>query len=258
MAEEVALAYQQKAYEFFRNAHQKKRNLLKILEAKKQKESEKALVLDGEFGFLKTTGNTDTSVFMLAFDSSHKMEKWISQYYLQILNQSGDVSGVSSDTSRVQVSGEFDYKPIKGKNRLFLYAEYDDNEFLQLRDQFTAVVGWRHILWEEKKSSFNYSVGPGYATYRQEDDNVNEEGPIVRGTANFVYEFENEARFKQNLSAEISDTNNRATAISSLSAKVFERLAMKFSFEMTVDENVGDNVDQFTTRTSVSLVYQFF
>ena len=81
---------------------------------------------------------------------------------------------------------------------------------------------------------------------------------IVRATANYDYDFENDAKFRQTLSAEVGQVNKRARSKTSISAKIFERLAMRFSFEMALDENVSAQVDSFSTQTSISMVYQFF
>ncbi len=257
---DISSLHQQKASDFFKNAHKKKRNMMRMLNEKhkKSKMEENQLAMSGEFGFLTTSGNTKTSVLKMALDTQHELKSWSNQYSFQALRRASEVKGDSVENNRMQFSTQLDYKLLKDTNRLFVYAEYDDNEFLSLRDQITAVFGWRQIAWEKENSSFGYSVGPGYVAFRRENTGESFYDFIVRTTADFSYQFKNNAKFRHNLSAEMSEENTKARSVTSVTAKVFEKLAMKLSFEMILDENVSVNVDEFTTQTSVSLVYQFF
>ncbi|MFC3120930.1 DUF481 domain-containing protein [Agaribacter flavus] len=259
-ADFAALQKQKKASDFFKNAHKKKRNMMRMLNEKQKKSDmdENELSLQGEFGFLTTSGNTKTSVLKMALDAQHELKSWSNQYAFQALQRSSEVRDEEVENSRIQFSSQFDYKLVNKNNRLFAYAEYDDNEFLRLSDQFTAVFGWRQIAWKKEKSSFGYSLGPGYVTFTRADTEESFYDFIVRGTADYSYQFKNNAKFRHNVSAEMSEDTTKAKSVTSLTAKVFEKLAMKLSFEMILDENVSRNVDRFTTQTSVSLVYQFF
>jgi putative salt-induced outer membrane protein YdiY len=256
---------QQKASDFFKNPNSK-RNLIKLLSTHPFdiEEDEEAVTypsfeLDGEFGILMTTGNTNSRMLKLAFDSDHEFESWSNQYFMQVLRQQTEVDGVKNiDNNRVQVSSQFDYKLLNPKYRLFAYAEYDDNQFLELRHQISGVVGWSHVAWKHDHTEFRYSLGPGWAHSEQEDTGLEINEFIVKATANYAYRFKNDARFRQTITAEIGEMNNKARSLTSISAKIYEQLAMKFSFEMSLDENVSQNIDNFTTQTSVSMVYQFF
>ncbi|MFC4700255.1 YdiY family protein [Glaciecola siphonariae] len=258
---------QQKASDFFKNPSAK-RNLIKLLnthptysESDDETPDYPSFDLEGEFGVLVTTGNTNTSMFKLALDADQELESWSNQYFVQFLQRNTEVDDdniADLDTSRSQISTQFDYKLLNPKYRLFGFAEYDDNQFLQLRHQLTAVAGWSHLAWKREHTEFRYSFGPGWTRSEQEDTGFVLQEMIVRATANYAYRFENNARFRQSITAEMGEVNSKAKSLTSISAKIFERLAMKFSFEMSLDENVSRNVDNFTTQTSISMVYQFF
>lgn len=256
---------QQKASDFFQSPSAK-RNLIKLLNTHNTFEEKKPdkipyLELDGEFGFLVTTGNTNTSMLKLALDADHEFESWSNTYFMQVLqrntkSESEDIADI--ENSRLQVSAQFDYKLLNPNYRFFTYTEYDDNQFLALRNQFTSVVGWSHLLLKKDHTAFRYSLGPGWTRTTQDDTGLVIEEMIVRATANYAYRFANDAKFRQSISAEMGKVNNKARSLTSISAKILERLAMKLSFEVTLDENVSQNIDNFTTQTSISMVYQFF
>jgi putative salt-induced outer membrane protein YdiY len=264
---EIDTSAEQKASDFFQNPSAK-RNLIKLLNSSAsdqwgddETDDIPSFDLDAEFGVLVTTGNTSTSMLKLALDSQHELEGWSNRYFAQVLQRNTELNDENFqdlETNRLQVSAQLDYKLTEPNNRLFVYAEYDDNQFLSLRDQYTAVVGWSQLAWKKAHTEFRYSIGPGYTRSEQGDTNLVTKEMIVRATANYDYEFDNEARFRQTLSAEMGEVNTRARSKTSISAKILKRLAMQFSFEMAVDENVSANVDSFSTQTSISMVYQFF
>lgn len=218
----------------------------------------RVLTLEGEFGILGTRGNTHTSLYKMALDAEHDLPRWFNQYYLQVLRRVTKVDEREIQTSRLQLALEFDYKLPTIKNRLFAFAEYDDNQFVELRDQLTAVVGWRHLWIENQDMTFGYSVGPGYASSRQAKTGDSFEGLLLRSSADFTYTFENDARVRQAITAEVNDEATSINSITSATAKIFNDIALKFSFEISKDENVASNIDDFSTQTSISLVYQFF
>lgn len=256
---------QQKASDFFKKPSAK-RNLLKLLNNHPNPNADApddipSFDLDGEFGVLVTTGNTNSSMLKLALEADHELESWSNVYFMQVLQRNIDVDNQADDkieTSRMQAWAQFDYKLSNPKFRLFTYTEFDDNQFLRLRDQFTSVIGWSHLAWKKKHTEFRYSFGPGWARSEQDDTGLVTKETIIRATANYAYRFENDARFKQSISAEMGKVNTKARSQTSISAKIIERLAMKLSFEVILDENVSRNVDNFTTQTSISMVYQFF
>lgn len=261
-----SVAAQQKASDFFKNPS-KERNILRSLfdrknDNKKRKKGLKPFTLSGEAGLLITTGNTETSIIKLAMESTHELKNWSNRYQSQFLQRTNTVvrqgEKVDIDTRRIEISAQLDYKLVKDNNRLFVYAEYDDNEFNRLREQATLVLGWSQVMWQKERSQFRYSIGPGYSHLLQERTDTRIEEMIVRGTVYYNHIFGNDARFVQTVSAELGEEISKARTQSSLSAKVFDKMAMKFSVDLIYNDNVASQDSALSTQTSVSMVYQFF
>lgn len=260
----VVLA-QDRAADFFKNLS-KEKNLLDALYSKSRKKVKKdatlkPLTLAGEVGLLNTSGNTNTSIVKLALESNHEMTNWSNRYETQFLQRTNsirsDTGNVDIETTRIELSAQFDYKLVEPKNRLFAYLEYDDNEFNRLRDQATLVMGWSQVSWKDDNSEFRYSIGPGYSHVLQQRDDRRIKEMIVRGTIFYNLKFGDNARFRQTLSAELGEVITKARSQSSITAKVFEKLAMKFSINLVFNDNVAAQDSTFSTQTSVSMVYQF-
>lgn len=251
---------QGKAADFFLDPS-KERDLLQSLFDNNplQKKQQKPFTLAGEAGVLITTGNTETSMVKVAFDSNHETENWSNSYATQFLQRTTDVPDTGKiETTRFEISGQFDYKLGNDNNRLFAYVEYDDNQFNLLRDQATIVTGWSQVMWQNEDSEFRYSIGPGYSYLVQERTDTTLQEMIVRGTLNYNLSFGDDARFRQVFSAEVGQELTKAGSQSSITAKIFEKLAMKLSLDVVLNDNVSDEDKVVSTQTSISMVYQFF
>jgi putative salt-induced outer membrane protein YdiY len=255
-----------KASDFFKNLS-KEKNLLNALYSKsREKKSKdaklKPFTLSGEGGLLSTTGNTNTSIAKFAVESNHEMTNWSNRYEAKILHRTNTLRSDDGDnsiqTNRIELSAQFDYKLVEPNNRLFAYFEYDDNQFNLLRDQATFALGWSQVAWKKEKSELRYSIGPGYSHVRQSRDMITITEMIVRGTIFYNLKFGKNARFRQTLSAELGQEITKAQSQSSISASIFEKLALKFSINLVFNESIAVQDSTFSTQTSVSLVYQFF
>jgi putative salt-induced outer membrane protein YdiY len=254
---------QEKASDFFRNLS-KEKNILSALYNKnrKSKKDTKPFTLSGEAGLLSTTGNTDTSIIKIAFEANHELKNWSNRYEAQFLERRNKIQrngeSLTDETSRIEISAQLDYKLVKPNNRLFAYLEYDDNQFNRLRDQATVVLGWSQVAWKDDTSDFRYSVGPGYSHLRQERSGRTIEEMIVRGTLQYNLKFGKETRFRQVFSAEMGEEISKARSQSSITAKIFEKLAMKLSVNLVFNDSVAQQDSQLSTQTSISMVYHFF
>jgi putative salt-induced outer membrane protein YdiY len=257
---------QDKASAFFKNLS-KEKNLLDALYSKSRKKRHKdakfrPFTLSGEAGLLSTTGNTETSIAKVAVESNHEMTNWSNRYEMQLLRKNtvikADSGNTKIETTRIELSAQLDYKLVEPNNRLFAYIEYDDNEFNFLRDQGTLVLGWSQVGWKEENSEFRYSIGPGYSHFRQTRSNIRVEEMIIRGTLFYNLKFGKNSRFRQTLSAELGEEITKAKLQSSITSKIFERLAMKFSVNIGFNESVDVEDSNLSTQTSISMVYQFF
>lgn len=223
-------------------------------------------VLEGEFGFVTATGNTNTSSVKGALDAEHETPSWSNQYRVELLYKESEVQvdGQSQRDVTAQhfyTTAQMDYKLDDPDNRLFLFGEYDNNRFSAYKYQAALAAGWAHKAYDENDYQFRYSIGPGYgfAVNQDGDRDHDKHGFIVRASVEYKYQMSTGAKFRQFLSAEANDSSTRSRSETSISANVMDSLAMKLSFIMNYNSS-ADNLDvkNLDTETSVALVYQFF
>lgn len=236
------------------------------LKEKKIKQRPEGMSLSGEFGFLTANGNTNTTSFIAALSSEHEMQQWSNNYHSELIykqNKTGTETVVTAQ--RFLINAQLDYKLPSKNNRLFIYAEYDDNRFNGYRYQGAIAAGWSSHAWKNKGSQFRYSVGPGYSYAERELLNQENQKSydifkemIIRASLDYKLSLSESAKFRQFVSTEAGQETNRSRSETTLTASIIESLAMKLSFVMIYNDGTLKRNEDLSTETTISLVYQFF
>lgn len=218
----------------------------------------KPLSMDGEFGFIYTSGNTETTSASAALNAKQELSGWSNEYALKGLYKKDTIDEVEQTSAqKFFASAQGNYKLENPDHRLFGFASYEDDRFSNFKYQSTIAAGWNQKVWENDSSSFDYSVGPGYSFAKNQlDESVN--GVIVRGALNYSLTLSDTARFTQTFSTEIGADNTKSRAESALTAQIAGGLSMKLSMKFDHNSDVGVNVEKLDTETAVTLVYTFF
>jgi len=228
----------------------------------------KPLSMDGEFGFISTTGNTETTSFKGKLAAHQELDMWSNDFVLESLYKKDEVNGESKTTAQKYfMSGQGNYKLSNPDHRLFGFASYEDDKFSSYDYQSTLAAGWQQKLWEDKTSKFSYSIGPGYSFTKKRDTldtngNVvkgeTDNGMIVRGALDYQWKISDTATFKQLLSSEVGSENTKSKSETSLSAQINGSLSLKVSLIMDHNSEVAATKENLDTQTAVTVVYTFF
>ena len=242
-------------------------NILKALyvddfEAKTLDSSITYFKLNGEVGFLTSSGNTDTASAKIALDSEHELRAWSNRYRLETLYRESSANGRPREVSaqRFYSSGEFDFKLSNPDQRLFFFAEYDNNRFGSYDYQLAIAAGWAHRAVVRDKHNIRYSIGPGYgvAVRKDGEQDRQNQGFILRASIEYQHQLNSGAQLRQFVSAEANEFATRSRSETSLSTQIMESLAMKLSFILDYNSGVDKLNKSVDTETSIALVYQFF
>ncbi len=236
------------------------------LKEKKAKEIPEGITLSGEFGALTASGNTNTTTFKAALSSEHEMRKWSNSYHTQVIyKQNKTETSTFVSAQRFLVNAQLDYKLPSINNRLFIYAEYEDDRFNGFRYQTAVAAGYSSHAWKNKESQFRYSIGPGYSYSEREITDAEKNKSfdvfkemIIRASVDYNLSISKSAKFRQFMSTEAGQETNRSRSETSLTASIIESLAMKLSFVMIYNDGTLQTNEDLSTETSISMVYQFF
>lgn len=224
---------------------------------------EKDFSMDGEFGLILTSGNTETTSLKSRLSSHHELSEWSNDYVLEAFYKQDNVMTEEGDENTITTSQRFffsaqgNYKLENPENRLFAFASYEDSRFSNFDYQATLAVGWNSQLWKNDGSSFLYSIGPGYA-FQALQGGQDASGVIVRSQLDYAWHISKQAQFKQIVSTEFGADNTKSRSETALSAKINGSFSMKVSLILNHNTDVEDRVKSLDTETAVTLVYSFF
>jgi putative salt-induced outer membrane protein YdiY len=221
-------------------------------------EESKPLEMDGEFGFIFTTGNTETTSASAGLNAKQELESWSNEYLIKGLYKKDTINDVEQTSAqKFFASAQGNYKLENPDHRVFAFASYEDDRFSNFKYQATVAAGWNQKVWEDESSSFSYSIGPGYS-FAENQLGESANGAIVRGALNYGWKISDTARFTQTFSTEVGADNTKSRAESALTAQIAGGLSMKLSIKFDHNTDVGVNVEKLDTETAVTLVYTFF
>ena len=222
----------------------------------------KPFTMDGEFGLIVTTGNTETTSATAGITAQQELENWSNDYQIKGLYKEETVIQDGEEVERTSAqkffaSAQGNYKLENPDHRLFVFSSYEDDRFSNFAYQATLAGGWSQKMWKTEKTAFEYSVGPGYS-WAETQAGVDNDSFIVRGSAAFKWFISDTAKFTQTASTEVGSENTKSRAESALTATISGSLSMKVSLRLDHNSNVAEGVEKLDTETAVTLVYNFF
>jgi len=217
-----------------------------------------------EFGFVSTTGNTETTSIISKLSVTQDLENWKNNYLIDTLfkEEKVDVNGTKqtqTSAERYFASAQGDYKLNEESSALFVYGSYEHDRFSGYDQRNTLAVGYADQIFKDSHSLLTYNAGPGYF-YDKENDGTTEEGGIIRLALDYQNNLSETAKFKQLLSTEAaleSDDNTKSKSETSISAKLMGNLSLKAAYSIIHNSNVPDGTEETDSTTSVSVLYLF-
>jgi putative salt-induced outer membrane protein YdiY len=228
-----------------------------------QDDEVKPFTMEGELGFISTTGNTDTTSINAGITANQEFESWSNDYIIEGLYRQETVEGDNGEDVDVTSAQKFfasaqgNYKLENPDNRLFVFTSYEDDRFSNFNYQATVAAGWNQKLIQNKKHKLEYSIGPGYA-FVETQEGESQNSMIVRASTIYSWKISDTAKFTQTASTEVGDENTKSRAESALTATISGNLSMRLSFKLDHNSQVAEGVEKLDTETAVSLVYNFF
>jgi putative salt-induced outer membrane protein len=219
----------------------------------------KPFSMDGEFGYIATTGNTETTSVKGKLSAHQELENWSNDFNAEMLYKKDEVDSVSQTTAQKYfLSAQGNYKLENPNNRIFGFGSYEDDRFSSFNYQASLAAGWSQKVWEDDVSKFNYSIGPGYSFAERAIDDTSENGFIVRAAMDYQWKISETSVFKQLLSTEVGSDNTKSKSETSVSAQISGGLSLKVSLILDHNSDVDGDTENLDTQTAVTLVYSFF
>lgn len=208
----------------------------------------------GEFGYVQTTGNTDTATYNLGLKFGYEKGKW--RHSLGATALGSEEDGVT-DAERYTLTGQSDYK-ISDRSYLFGSLRYAADKFESYDPTASLTAGYGYTMINTGVHNLLGEIGAGYRTQEERLTGIENKEAIIRGRLDYNWVISDSTKFGNNFLVEHGDDNTYMQNDTSLSVAINSKFAVKASYQIRHNSELplGDteNTDtQFTTN----LVYNF-
>lgn len=208
----------------------------------------------GELGYVKTSGNTDSSALNVRLEFIRTTERWRYRFAGTALTTSEDGN---KDNERYTAEAQADRK-LGEKGYLFGVYRYDADKFGSYDPSQTATIGYGHELMKSEKHVMKGEIGVGYRKLDERVTGESESDVILRLLLDDAWQVFSTTAWTNRLLIETGSNNTFTQWNTGLTVSMTDAFALKLGFELRNNSKVppGDT-EKTDTITSVNLVYNF-
>jgi len=208
----------------------------------------------GEFGFVSTSGNTDTQSLNLKLEFIRNTENW--RYRLGGTALSNSKDG-SKDAERYTAELQGDRK-LNEKSYLFAVYRYDADKFGAYDPQQSVTLGYGRQLMKSDRHELNSEIGVGYQKLKATNTGVTEDQVIGRLMLDDIFTITASTVWNNRLLIEAGSDNTFTQFDTGLVVSMSERFAVKLGWQYRHNSTIPVGVvDKTDTTTTANLVYSF-
>ena len=208
----------------------------------------------GEFGFVSTTGNTDSLALNAKLNFVLTRERWRHRFTGTVLHTSED--GIT-DNERYTLEMQSDRK-LSEKSWLFGAFRWDADKFGSYDPQLSVTAGYGHQLMKSEKHELKGELGAGYRKLEERLTGEESNEAILRFLLDDSWQIWSTTLWTNRLLVESGSSNTFTQFNTGLAVAMTDKFAVKLGFEARHNTKLppGDTEDT-DTITSVNLVYNF-
>lgn len=230
-------------------------------------EEKQTITGSSELGMLFKSGNTKSTDLKAGIDVKHETGLWRNNATMTILakkteyvdGETGEEVYDTTDQKWTAVLQTNYTLNTERKDYVWGNVSFEDDRFSSFEYQSSYTAGWGKRWYENGKTYFDAEAGIGYKVDRT-IAGTDQNDAIIRLAATFEHELYEGVAFKQTFSANMVpdiDKNSKYRAVSALTTKLMESLALKFTFTVDHNTKVARGSANTDTETALTLVYSF-
>ena len=230
-----------------------------------------------QLGLLYLTGNTRSADIKTGIDLRFERSLWRSFFIFDLLvkkteqeqEQTNDKQLETTD-QKWSVLSQTNYT-LDAANQNYVYgsAFYEENRFSGFDSQASISIGWGRRWLENKQSSFDADIGPGFKRdilqltpeeISQGLTNKAQDTLILQAQALYIRKLNEHIEFKQLMVVKHAierGQNSIYKAESSITSRLIDSLQLKLNFIVDYNSKVEEDKANLNTETSAVLIYSF-
>jgi len=205
-----------------------------------------------KFGYLATTGNTETSSMNTSFEAKYVAGSWHHEATASAINASEN----KVTTAEAYEAGWKSGWDFTDRDYLFGRLIRRKDRFVGFDTQFSHSVGYGRQITETDAHILDGELGFGA---RQSEDQlgVSTNETIATGALKYKWKFSDTSEFDQTFRVEVGSDNTFSESVTSITARLIGALNLVASYTIRNNSDVPLGTEKTDTRTAVSLEYAF-
>lgn len=223
---------------------------------------------DTEFGFIVSSGNTKSTSFKFKGNLYQDLKEWRNQFKIDTLYRRDKNSETGSDdvsANRIFLSAQGNYKVGIKNASLFIYGDYEEDQFSGLEFKSTIATGYGNRLYQGVKNKVDFDIGPGvYRSVADTESDISSEddtktGYLMRLALQWERTVSTRTRFNQDISIEqsLSGLNSLLKSETALISQVMGAVSLKFAYLYRYNSKPEDDRLKYDSELSATMVYSF-
>lgn len=204
------------------------------------------------FGYVATTGNTNTRSLNAQALAAYRSGPWADVLSFQALQASNN--GVTTAES-YDLNGQSDYS-FTDKDYVFGMVDYLRNTFTGYQRRTSEIVGYGRNLVSTPTQTLDVEFGVG-ARQTRYTTNTSQSEFVQRLAGSYLWKFTDKSNFSESLSVEHGPDNTFTQSVTALTTNLAGNLALSVSYTVNHNSTVLPTFKNTDTITSISLVNTF-
>lgn len=207
---------------------------------------------EGEFGYVRTTGNTDTASLNAKFGLKHQRERWSHTLRFEATQKKErDVT----TAERYYAAAKSDYS-LTARDYAFGTLDYEDDRFDGYEYRANAGLGYGRRLIDRNTLKLNAEVGPGYRWNRL-PSGESESETTLRLAGNLEWKISPTAKLTEEASVVSGGNDTVSRSLTALTTKINSQLSLRLSYLWKRRSDPPPGTVDTDTETAATLVYSF-
>lgn len=225
-----------------------------VMSQDKDEEKEEGWTGKGEFGYVQTSGNTDTSALNMVLEFTYEKDKWRHRLGATALRSEQDDM---LDAERYTLGAQSDYK-LSERSYVFGAFRYGADKFAPYDPVSTFTAGYGYTILDNGSHYLLGEIGAGYRTQEDAQTGESQNDAIARGRLDYRWAVSETTEFANLFLVEAGADNTFMQNDTSLSVAINARFAVKAAFQVRHNTDLPPGaVDDTDTQFTTNLVYNF-
>ncbi len=215
-------------------------------------EEEKGFSGEGEFGYVDTSGNTETESVIANLALRYRTERW--SHGLEFESYFSSDSGETT-AERYVGTLQSNYH-LTARGYVFVRGQYVDDRFAGFDYRVKEVVGYGHRVIETDRVTVGLEAGPG-GRHSRTTEGDKEDELILYAAGHFLWKISQSASFTEDIRTEVGEDGTQTESVTAVKAAINANLSLKLSY--TVRDNTDPPPGKRSTDAilAATLVYDF-